>query len=103
MSNEIQIKRGQSANFDQVELKPGEDVYKRQVNDLGIQAMTAERATPVYCGRLSVEGKEYHEAAQHGLKPEVVLAVHTEEYSGQAYVDFDGRRSVSYTHLCGRR
>lgn len=66
------------------------------VNDLGIQVNTTAIETPVYCGRLSVEGKEYHEAGQQGLKPGIVLAVHTEEYDGQDYVDFEGRRYTIY-------
>lgn len=66
------------------------------VNDLGIQADTADEATPVYCAHLSVEGKEYYEAAQQGLRPEMILAIHTEEYDGQEYVDFDGKRYAIY-------
>lgn len=66
------------------------------INDLGIQAGTADEAIPAYCARLSVEGKEYYEAAQQGLRPEMILAIHTEEYGGQEYVDFDNRRYSIY-------
>lgn len=67
-----------------------------EVNALGIQAPITEEKTPIYCGRLSVEGKEYYEAAQQGLRPEMILVIHTEEYGGQEYVDFDNRRYSIY-------
>ena len=66
------------------------------VNELGIQIDETVMATPVYCGRLSVEGKEYHDARQQGLKPEIILAVYAEEYGGQDYVDVEGKRYTIY-------
>lgn len=66
------------------------------VDDLGIQSNDVATETPVYCGRLSVEGKEYHDARQQGLKPEIILAVYAEEYGGQDYVDFDGKHYTIY-------
>lgn len=66
------------------------------VDDLGIQIDDATTEAPVYCGRLSVKGKEYHDARQQGLKPEIILAVYVEEYNGQDYVDFGGKRYAIY-------
>lgn len=66
------------------------------VDDLGIQIDDTTTEVPVYCGRLSVEGKEYHDARQQGLKPEIILAVYAEEYGGQDHVDFEGKRYTIY-------
>ena len=65
-------------------------------DDNGIPQKAGEQLVAVYCGRLSVDGKEYYDAAQQGLHPEIVLAVYREEYGGQHYVDFDGRRYTIY-------
>ena len=67
-----------------------------KADDFGVQREQDGARTSVFCGRLSVTGKEYYEGGGQGLKPEAVLVIHAEEYAGQNYVDYAGKRYTIY-------
>lgn len=49
-----------------------------------------DRETEVWCGRLSVSANAFYHYGEKGLKPDIVLAVHVEEYAGEEIMKFQG-------------
>jgi len=46
--------------------------------------------TTVLCEEMSVGRNEFYNAAQNGMKPEIILKMHAYEYSGQESVEYYG-------------
>lgn len=58
-------------------------------DDIGQEVIT-ETLTTIQADRESVSRSEFYQAANTGLKPELVLLVHEFEYGGQRLMKFDG-------------
>lgn len=46
----------------------------------------------VWCGRISVGSNAFYHYGEKGLKPDLILAIHVEEYAGEEFVEFEGIR-----------
>lgn len=51
-----------------------------------------KQSTTVWCGRLSVSTAAFYHYGEKGLKPDILLAIHTEEYAGEEIMEFNGVR-----------
>ena len=60
-------------------------------DEIGNQ-IPVETETTILCGKKSVTRSEFYNAATAGLKPSIVLVVHTYEYEGQQRLEFEGER-----------
>ena len=45
----------------------------------------------VFCNKKSVGSKEFYQASQQGIKPVLVLEVHTFEYKGETHIKFESK------------
>lgn len=59
---------------------------------IGNQLPGEPQETKLLCRKESVSRAEFYNAASNGLKPSVVLIVHSYEYSDQKEVVFEGER-----------
>ncbi len=46
----------------------------------------------VYCNKKSVGSREFYQASQQGLKPGIILELHTFEYSGEDHLSYNGKQ-----------
>lgn len=73
----------------------------RKMDEWGNQ-VAVETRIPILCQVKSVSRQEFYAAAQSGLKPEIVFAVHAYEYNGERKVEFEGKKySVVRTYRAG--
>ncbi len=52
--------------------------------------IAGERQEEIFCRSLSISLGAYHKYGEKGLKPDVILAVHVEEYAGEEIMKFQG-------------
>ena len=55
----------------------------------------------VWCGRLSVSTNAFYHYGEKGMKPDIILAVHVEEYAGEDIMKFQGNY-YAITHVYKR-
>ncbi len=60
------------------------------------QPVQVEKKTTIQADTIGVARTEFYQAANAGLKPELVLLVHSFEYSGEKLLEFEG---VKYSVL----
>ena len=61
--------------------------------------IAGERQEEVFCHSLSVSLGAYHRYGEKGLKPDVILAVHELEYSGEEVLEYEGvRYAITHTY-----
>lgn len=51
-----------------------------------------EEVSVILCSKKSVSRSEFYAASANGLKPKLLLTIHTYEYSGQTALIFEGTR-----------
>lgn len=61
-----------------------------------MQAVYEESRTEVLCTSVPVSRSEFFSAGQIGINPEVELIINPIEYSGQKYVEYEGKRLSIY-------
>ena len=54
--------------------------------------INGEKETVIWCGRMSVSTAAFYGYGEKMLRPDILLAVHTEEYSGEEIMEFEGIR-----------
>lgn len=59
-------------------------------------AVFPEKRTTVFAEKKAVRQSEFFEAYAVGLKPEIVLVVHSFEYDNQEYCELEGERFKIY-------
>lgn len=57
-----------------------------------LQATHPEEKVEVSCRKRDLTRSEFYFASQTDMKPSMVLEVHTFEYDGQVFVDYNGQR-----------
>lgn len=62
------------------------------VNEHGFPNEPSEVATVLYANRKSVGFSEFYKAAQAGYTTDLKFDVYTEEYEGQEYAEYNGKR-----------
>ena len=46
----------------------------------------------VFCNKKSVRQSEFYQANAQGFKPELMLEVRSDDYEGEEYIDYGGKR-----------
>lgn len=46
----------------------------------------------IYCNKKSVGSREFYQASQQGLKPSIILEIHTFEYNNQEHLTYNSKR-----------
>ncbi|MDR2513748.1 MAG: hypothetical protein LBD02_00885 [Christensenellaceae bacterium] len=69
---------------------PAED--DETTNENGFTLSPEETQTTVYCNKKSVGYSEFYKAQQAGYSTELKFDMYTEEYSGQEYAEYSGKR-----------
>lgn len=57
-----------------------------------LQPIFSETKHEILCNKRSLTRSEFYFASQAGLKPSMVLEVHSFEYKNQNYLEFNGKR-----------
>lgn len=63
-----------------------------ETNNNGFAELPTEQSRLVFCNKKSVGYSEFYKSQQAGYKTELKLDLHTEDYSGEALIEFEGRR-----------
>lgn len=63
-----------------------------ETNNNGFAEIPAEQSCLVFCNKKSVGYSEFYKSQQAGYKTELKLDLHTQDYSGETLVEFEGRR-----------
>ena len=66
-------------------------ISETYVTDEVKNMISVEANTNVFCNIKSVRASEFYNAANVGLKPELVFVIHPYEYSGEKKVKFNGK------------
>jgi SPP1 family predicted phage head-tail adaptor len=62
----------------------------------GFPTYGEEIKTTVFCNMQSVKATEFFQAAEHGVNAVHTAVLHSYEYSGEKYADFNGVRYAVY-------
>lgn len=60
-------------------------------DEIGNQIPVDPIKTPVLCKVKSIGRNEFYNAANTGLRPELIFVIHAYEYNGEAVVNFEGK------------
>ncbi|BBN99161.1 phage head closure protein [Sporolactobacillus terrae] len=67
-----------------------------ELDNLNQPVIKEEHPRQLFCARLNVSRAEFAAAGQLGLKPDLVLAVDSDEYDGENQIDYAGKRYAVY-------
>lgn len=56
------------------------------------QDITEEVKTTLLCRKKSITRSEFYQARQAGMRPSLILNIHSFEYENQEFAEFEGRR-----------
>lgn len=62
----------------------------------GFPTFVEETKTTVFCNMQSVKATEFFQAAEHGVNAVHTAVLHSYEYDGQKFADFEGVRYAVY-------
>ena len=54
--------------------------------------ISGDKQEVLFCHKLSVGANAFYHYGEKGLKPDILLAIHTEEYAGEEIMEFNGVR-----------
>lgn len=62
----------------------------------GFPTYGTETKTDVFCNMFSVKASEFFQAAEHGVNAVYTAVLHSYEYNGEHFVEFNGVRYAVY-------
>lgn len=68
-------------------------ITKKKVGDDSLkQAIYEDIPLKIFCRKKSITRSEFYQANQAGLKPSLVVDIHSFEYNNQVFAEFEGKK-----------